>query len=294
MNLFFLGANSFIARNFFTYTKENLSDVNYTLFTKSICNNFKSENIKFIEQDFNNLNDDFNISDNSIFLCFLWQTLPNIDNSFDNEKKLNLASYINFFNKINPNKIKKIIFFSSSMVYGNIPKPLQETSITKPNNFYGIGKKMVEDYLINLCNKSNIKLLILRISNPYGPFQYKQGLIAKIINNYYEKETTNIWSNVNEIKRDFLYIDDLNILLHNCINYEGDYKIFNISYGKSYTLKYVLDLISKYINPEINFIKNNVKIGVMNDNCLDNSLAQRELKLSPQISLEDGIRRLIK
>jgi len=295
MNLFFLGANSFIARNFFNYTKETFSDVNYTLFLKGGLNKFKAENIEVIEQDFNNLNYDLlNIPNNSILLCFIWQTLPNIKNSYENEKKLNLKSYKNFFNKIDLTKLKKIIFFSSSMVYEGSEQPFQEISITKPNNFYGIGKKLVEDYLLNLCIKNNISLLILRISNPYGPYQSKQGLISKIINDYYEKQTTNIWSDVKEIKRDFLYIDDLNILLKNCLEYEGNYNIFNISYGKSYSLEYVLNLISKYINPKLNYKNNKLNFGLMNDNCLDNSLAKKELKWSPQISLEDGIRSLIK
>ena len=102
-----------------------------------------------------------------------------IINTFYSSKKLNnLNSYKIFveksllelsevMDKINPNKVRKIIYSSSASVYGSINNRI---NIKDKNNRYTYSsfKLSAETLLKNFCNKKSIPLNICRIFNMYG------------------------------------------------------------------------------------------------------------------------------
>lgn len=140
-----------------------------------------------------------------------------IINSFYSVKKLNKIDSYNFFfkksiieissilDKINSKIINKIIYTSSSSVYGSIDNKIK---LDDPNNryIYSSLKLTSETLFKNYCNKYNISLDICRIFNIYGNkdnFSIISKLISKKIN-----KRIKINNNGSSI-RDFIHIDDI-------------------------------------------------------------------------------------
>ena len=81
------------------------------------------------------------------------------DNFIDKYFKYNLYSLSNLLESIKKSKLKKIIFFSSEQVYGDINSILIKNFLNEPNpkNYYGVSKLIAEKYLYYLYNSYNKK-----------------------------------------------------------------------------------------------------------------------------------------
>ena len=83
-------------------------------------------------------------------------------------------------------RVKRIVFLSSGgTVYGRAAMvPTPETAPTEPIAAYGISKLMIEKYLALHEHLHKTDYRILRVTNPFGPFQStikNQGIVATLI-----------------------------------------------------------------------------------------------------------------
>ena len=146
-------------------------------------------------------------------------------------------------------KIKKFIFSSSNAVIGNYGKKIDENSPTKPVNQYGVSKLSAEFY-INAYNKLyNIKTVILRFSNVYGPGSAnKNNIIPLFIKKLLKKDICFVHGDGLQT-RDFVYIDDLCSAIIKCIkNNKISGKTFQIGSGKQTTILNLSKIIAKRIS----------------------------------------------
>ena len=187
---------------------------------------------------------------------------------------------------------KKFIYFSSSMVYGDFTKSIaKESDQTSPKGIYGITKKIGEEITKSLCNEFNLDYSIIRPSAVYGPNdpnkRVSQIFIEKALNN----KELEIFSE-NE-KLDFTYVEDLvsgAILVAKSI--KANKQIFNITYGKSRSLKEFLRiLIKKFPNLKYTF-KKKVK-PISKRGTLSINKAKKLLNYKPRYDLEKGINKII-
>ncbi len=140
-----------------------------------------------------------------------------IINSFYSVKELNKIKSYNFFfkksiteissilDKINYKIINKIIYTSSSSVYGSIDNKIE---LDDPNNryIYSSLKLTSETLFKNYCNKHNIKLDICRVFNIYGN-KDNFSIISKLIS---KKKNKKIKVNNNGLSiRDFIHVKDV-------------------------------------------------------------------------------------
>jgi UDP-glucose 4-epimerase len=295
MNIFFLGGNSFIFKNFIKkfYTK---SFYDFTLYSRNFDVFFDDyPKIHFIKDNFNSVNYNFNFEEESVLLLGLWQSNPRTALSLSDEINLNFNTYRSFFKKINNQNIKHVVFFSSSAVYGEqCLIPISEKSDPSPLNFYGVVKLQVENLILDYCYKNNIQVTILRMSNVYGPYQYKQGLITTLIRNYNNKVVTSIWDDPN-ILRDYIYIDDISDLIHKILNKKSQYKIINASFGHAIKTSEIINLFKDKLKMDIkvNFSDSYFCKNIMMNNNLSNLLAKEEYQWAPKVSLLMGMKKLI-
>ena len=171
-------------------------------------------------------------------------------NSFYSSKKLNgLYSYKIFFeksllevgeilDKINPKKIKKILYTSSSSVYGSIDNKIK---ILDQNNryIYSSTKLTCEMLLKNFSNKSKVDLDICRVFNLYGhndDFSVISKLKSVLKNN---NEKITIYNNGQSV-RDFIHVKDISKIYKELLLKRGS-DIIDIGSGKG--LK-IIDLIN--------------------------------------------------
>lgn len=210
----------------------------------------------------------------------------------------NIAPTLRLLEACVRNKINKLVFFSSGGTVYGIPEqiPILEKNFTNPISAYGIQKLMIEKYLYYYKYTYGLNISILRIGNPYGkrqrPFS-SQGVIANILGHYLTNQDIEIWGD-GKVIRDYVYVDDVIEAAGQVLGYNGDETIFNISYGRGYSIKEIIEVIENIINKKlrvhyINGRKQDVPINV-----LDISRAKKELKWQPHVDLKLGIKMMLK
>jgi len=180
-------------------------------------------------------------------------------NQIKNKKQI-IKNIIKILRQID---ISNIVYFNSSSVYSSFnKKPFKENQKLNPKIALGKSKFYAEKKLSEICKRKKINFLSLRIFTVYGPGISKHQFIAQAIKKFFSKKKTLIFWN-KEIKRSFIYINDLVRIIDRIIN-RGfkNQLIINIGGTRLYKIKDVIDLISKItkIKKKIIYLdsKNNV------------------------------------
>jgi UDP-glucose 4-epimerase len=157
--------------------------------------------------------------------------------------KVNCHGTENVLHASKENAVKKVIFSSSSSIYGLKNKlPHLEDMPRDCLNPYAISKVSGEDLCTMYYKLYNLKIVILRYFNVYGERQPTKGDFAPIIGRFLKlnqnKEKLTIVGDGNQ-KRDYTHVDDVvsaNILSIKS-NRVGDAEIINIGSGENYSIK---------------------------------------------------------
>ena len=172
-----------------------------------------------------------------------------IINSFYSARKLNdlysykifveksLSEIAEILDKINPKNIKKILYTSSSSVYGSINNKIK---ILDQNNryIYSSTKLSCEMLLKNFSNKSKIDLDICRVFNLYGQDD-NFSVISKIKSVLKNKNEKIIIYNNGQSVRDFIHVKDVSKIYKKLLLKKGS-DIIDIGSGKGLR---IIDLI---------------------------------------------------
>ena len=186
----------------------------------------------------------------------------------------------------------RLIFLSSGgTVYGQHSiQPICERVLPQPINHYGNIKLCMENTIRTFNYQMHIKMLIVRISNPYGvgqDYQKGVGFIDAVLKNTLPNTPVTIWGDGENI-RDYINIDDVCKMIVCLLEYEGEYDTFNISSGIGVSQNEIIRILRKMdIYPRVEY-KERRSVDVRRI-VLDN---QRIMSVysNPLIPLEDGIR----
>lgn len=107
----------------------------------------------------------------------------------------------------------RIVFFSSRLVYGVTgSRPVDETAATRPTSFYGIHKLTVEHYCRVFHEQHGVPTVVLRLTNPYGPYQHPArrgyGILNRFVMAALRDETIQVFGSGDQL-RDYVYVEDV-------------------------------------------------------------------------------------
>ena len=128
------------------------------------------------------------------------------------------------------NRIKKVVFASSSEVYGEpIDNPVTEDSITQCKTVYAISKLSGEELCKAFAQRyPDLKYTILRYFNTYGPFQTAQFVIPKFIRNVLDGRSPVVYGDGKQ-QRSYCFAKDTAVAtVDSLIKSQADNEIFNI------------------------------------------------------------------
>lgn len=189
--------------------------------------------------------------------------------------------------------VKKVIFISSGgTVYGKKGHcPIDEDTVTYPITSYGIQKVTIEKMLYLYRYQKGLDYRVIRLSNPYGPYQRPNGKLGVVTTFVYRALTDGNLKVYGDgtVVRDFIYIDDAVRGILNVANGENELRIFNLGSGKGTSINEVIEIIRKTIrqNLTVDYISGrDVDVPV---NYLDISRYNNAYGELKQISLEDGV-----
>lgn len=161
----------------------------------------------------------------------------------------------NLISSINPKShLKKMLYLSSVLIYGNSSSNQDEKSALDPATDYEKGKYEEEKKLSEFIKGKEIKLCIARLANVYGDVKNK-GLINYIFLSVLNKKEIKVNGKGDSI-RDYIFIEDVANFLEFLVflNQKSRKEIFNICTGKGYSVKKVIKEVEKKLEKKIKII----------------------------------------
>jgi UDP-glucose 4-epimerase len=190
--------------------------------------------------------------------------------------------------------VKKIVYASSSSVYGNdVERPTHEGCETRPISPYGVSKLATEHYCRVFGDLYGMKIVPLRYFTVFGPRQRPDMAIRKFVRLMSSGQPANIFGD-GEQTRDFTFITDAvdaNILAMK--RGAADGKVVNIGGGSSVTVNQVVDKIREHFpdSPVPTYIE--VQQGDVDHTLSDNSKASELLEWKPEVSFDEGLKEFV-
>lgn len=147
--------------------------------------------------------------------------------------------------------IKKVVFISSGgAVYGKKGTcPIQEDMVTYPISSYGVQKLAIEKLLYLYRYQKDLDYRIIRLANPYGPYQRPNGKLGVVTTFVYKALTSGRLEVYGDgsVVRDFIYIEDAMRGILKIVNGENDVRVFNLGSGKGTSVNQVIEAIRRTI-----------------------------------------------
>lgn len=190
--------------------------------------------------------------------------------------------------------VHRIVFASSGgTVYGpTSPEPVAETVPTQPITAYGINKLAVERYLGLSRALHGLDPVVLRISNPYGPFQHRrraQGVVGAAIARALAGQELEVWGD-GSVVRDYLHVDDVAAAMVAALDYAGPEWIFNVGAGEGRSVRSVVEDVCSVLGVPRDRIRYRPGRAVdVPFNVLDTTLIAREMGWRPAVGWADGL-----
>jgi UDP-glucose 4-epimerase len=194
----------------------------------------------------------------------------------------------------------QIVFASSGgAVYGaaDSDRPFREDHECRPESSYGIQKLMVEQFLRMGAEHGWFTATALRIGNPYGvplPPERLQGFIGTAVAQLRAGDPIRVFGNTANV-RDYVHLDDLSQAIEVTLTPRAAYDVFNIGSGTASSVEGVLSLMEQVVGAPLSV---HTKQSEAADDLpswvvLDVGKAREVLGWSAEISLRDGLERLI-
>ncbi|WP_415303494.1 NAD-dependent epimerase/dehydratase family protein [Candidatus Pelagibacter sp. Uisw_090] len=192
------------------------------------------------------------------------------------------SKILNYF-LINDIKINKIIYTSSSSVYGN-NKFSTETDELKPLNLYASLKIANEKMIEKFSTDNKINYTISRLFNMYGGND-KFSIISKIFFAIKTTQEITIVNNGNSI-RDFIHINDVVDIYIKLLNIKN-IKVVNIGTGIGRSVKSIIKSFAKY---KIKIFTKNISRNELKESTANIKILNKILDKKIFIQIEDYIK----
>ncbi len=234
------------------------------------------------------------ISENNIEYVFHEAAQPGVRFSLKNPVKVNNVNILGTLNILQAcldSNIKKIIFGSSSSIYGTVHYlPFDEEHPKNPMSPYGVSKLAGEHLFRVYYEIYGLNYICLRYFTVFGPRMRPDLAISIFTNKALQNSTIEIFGDGKKT-RDFTFIE--NIIEANMLAMEKGRGELNIGGGKRIS---ILELAQKIIeltdsSSEIIFLEN-VK-GDANHTFANVDKAKKVLGYFPKVSLEEGLKSFI-
>jgi len=212
----------------------------------------------------------------------------------------NILGHLDVLNFARDTKVKKVMFASTSSIYGNNPTPLTEDQLVTPPNFYSVTKHAQEDTSRVYAQRFGLEIIGFRFMSVYGLNEGHKTTFANLVSQFIwdmNKGERPVLYGDGLQERDFTNVKDVAQGIELAMNTEKKYgfTVFNIGTSSSINLIELVDVINKVLNKKIEpkFIENPVKEGYIKNQLADLNKISSELGYQPTVELEDGIREIV-
>ncbi|MFH0864248.1 MAG: NAD-dependent epimerase/dehydratase family protein [Candidatus Gottesmanbacteria bacterium] len=209
---------------------------------------------------------------------------------------------LNIFEAAALEKVEKLVCVSSAVAYPqDVPSPLKEENLfngspAQGGYGYGFAKRMAVVLTKAYHEEKDLNACVLLSANSYGPrqdFSLDTGhVIPSLIRKCLTQKTLEVWGDGKQI-RDFFYVKDFAKAVVLAAENLDTAEPINIGSGKSYTIKNLVDLISKLANFKGKIFYDKSKPEGQKIRTVNIEKAREVLGFKPDYSLKEGLKETI-
>jgi UDP-glucose 4-epimerase len=243
----------------------------------------------------------------------IWRLLDKIDCVYHLAARVSVPESVLYpreYNKTNVNGtvatmeamrdagVKRVVLASSGAIYGEQEVDrVNESLLPNPDSPYAVSKLAAEGYVRTIGGLWGIETVCLRIFNTYGPHQVIPPAYPPVIPQYVRQVLGSgslIVYDRGENIRDYIYVTDVVQALVAAATATGvNRQVINIGTGVGTSINQLLRLIEQVTGRKAQIITNPSISGGVSALVADTSRAKKLLDFNPQVTLAEGLTRLI-
>lgn len=208
---------------------------------------------------------------------------------------VNVGGSYNVFEACLEHKVKRVIYTSSSAIYGNASSlPIRESDEKRFLSFYSASKYSAEVYAKTFYEVFDLPVTILRYSNVYGSYQSSANPYCGVIGKFIEAALDGAPLKVHgdgEQTRDYTYIADaVDATIRAAVYPQAIGQDYNIGTGMETSVIELARTITQ-LTKSSSFIKHveNRDIDNIRYRCIDIAKSVRDLNYQPHYDLQKGL-----
>lgn len=283
-----------LQKNFKVKIIDNLS----TGFKKNVEHHKDNENVEIHYDDICDI-DKLRIIMKDVDMVCHQAALGSVPRSIEDPLKShnsNVNGFLNILIVCKEYNIKRIVYASSSSVYGDNERlPKQEEIVGEVLSPYAATKKIDEIYAKVFGKCYGLETIGLRYFNVYGARQNPNGVYAAVIPKFIDKIKNNERVEINgdgEYSRDFTYIKNVvyaNYLALTTENQKTFNNVYNIGAGGRIKIIEMFNIIKDILNSDLQPIFKEIRKGDIPHSNADISKAKQDLNYIPLYDFKQGI-----
>ena len=236
---------------------------------------------------------------------FHFAAVPRVSYSVEHPKETsetNILGTVAVLEKAKDHGVKRVIYSSSSSVYGGAAKlPTKESeNIPNPKSPYGLQKYTGEPFCKIFSDLYGLDTVSLRYFNVYGPGQYGDSPYSTVIASwleaiYFPNSKKPFIEGDGEQSRDFSFVE--NVVDANILAMLSEKKLggecINIAHGDRISLNQARALLEKHTGKTLEIERRPERPGDIRHSHADISKAREILGYEPKINFEEGLKKTI-
>lgn len=210
--------------------------------------------------------------------------------------EVNVTGFVNMMKAAVDQKVKQIVYASSSSVYGDEPTlPKLESRIGNALSPYAITKRTNELYGDVFFKAYGLNNMGFRYFNIFGPRQDPDGPYAAVIPLFVKgimKRTPVYINGDGEQTRDFTFVENavqVNVKGMLTDNPNAINQVYNVAVGENYSVNYLYDACKKHLQSDWEPTYREPRAGDIRNSLADISKAKELLGYQPTKRFEDGL-----
>jgi UDP-N-acetylglucosamine 4-epimerase len=212
----------------------------------------------------------------------------------------NVTGFLNVLNAAREARVKRMVFASSSSVYGDSPLlPKVESQIGQPLSPYAVTKRVNELYADVFYKTYKMEVIGLRYFNIFGPRQNPDGPYAAVVPLFIRSILTGEAPFINGDggqTRDFTYVENAvqaNIKALFTTHPDALGKIYNVAVGERVSILEMYQILRNFAGKGVDALHRESREGDIRDSLADITLAKTLLGYSPQVRMREGLERTL-
>jgi len=206
---------------------------------------------------------------------------------------VNVRGTLNIFCAARDAGIRKVVFASSSSVYGAATKaPFAEDDFLRPISPYAANKLTNENDAFVFARSFGMQMIGLRFFTVYGPSGRPDMAPWLFTDAIFSGRPITMFGD-GTTRRDYTFVDDIVSGILSALDHDADFEVFNLGRGETIFLKDFITTIENLLGKKAEIIQKPLPVGDVPLTSADISRAQQVLGYAPKTSLHEGMEKFI-